>query len=123
MVFLASLPISEPLAYVLALAVPITLISLAIMTSPVIELDESRLVVGRMQLPIEILGPATSFSGEEARFERGPGLSHLSQRLFRGDIDGVVRVEISDPKDPTDYVIFSSRRAAELAVALGADRA
>ena len=76
-----------------------------------------------MKLPRSVLGTAEAFSKDEARFQRGPGLSPGTQRLFRGDIDSVVKIKIEDPKDPTDFVLFSSRRAQELVSALNADRA
>lgn len=122
MVYLAALPINPVLGVVLGVAVPSVLIVAANLLSPVITLDGDVLRVGKMQLPTSELGPAKVYSGEEARFERGPGLSPGSQRLFRGDIDKVVKIPVTDPDDPTEYVLFSCRRGEDLAVALGADR-
>lgn len=121
MVFLAALPINQLLSWVLGISVPIALIAVANLVAPVIELDERQLKVGKMRLPLSALGKISVYKGEEARHERGPGLNPATQRLFRGDIDAVVRVEVMDPHDPTDFVLFSSRRGEELAVALGAD--
>lgn len=123
MVFLAALPISETLSWLLGVSVPIFLMVLANLLSPVIELTDSNLKVGRMTLPISVLGAAEVFEGEAARAQRGPDLSPGSQILFRGDIDKLVKIQIIDPADPTDFVVFSSRRAEALAIALGADRA
>lgn len=122
MVFLAALPINQTLSWVLGITVPAALIALANLSSPVIELKDSVLRVGRMKLPLEVLGALEIHTGEKARYERGPGLSPATQRLFRGDIDQVVKVEVLDPRDPTDFLLFSSRRGEELAVALAADR-
>ena len=122
MVLLAALPFSSALAIVLALIVPLGLIVLVIFTAPTLSLQGDELKVGRMRIPLTALGEAKFFEGEAARFERGPGLSPGSQRLFRGDIAAVVRIEIVDPSDPTEYVLFSSRRGKELVSALDANR-
>jgi hypothetical protein len=122
MVLLAALPFDQGLAVVLAIAVPTLLIGLGFAVSPKVELQGDTLVVGSMRIPVQALGEAKFFDGEQAAFERGPGLSPGSQRLFRGDIKSVVRIEIVDPQDPTEYVLFSSRKGAELVSALDANR-
>ncbi len=121
MVLLAALPFSAGLAYVLAFLVPVGLILFFVLRAPRITLGDDYLEVGRMRVPVSALGEAYFFQGDAAAFERGPGLSPGSQRLFRGDIDGVVKVIVSDEKDPTEYLLFSSRRGAELVSALGAN--
>ena len=123
MVLLATIPFSQQLATVLAIAVPVGLIFIFVSRAPMIEMHGDELVVGRMRLPLSALGSAEHFQGDRARFERGPGLSPGSQRLFRGDIDGVVKINITDPQDPTDYLLFSSRKGAELVSALRANLA
>ena len=122
MVFLAALPINETLSWVLGISVPATLILLANLSAPVIELSDSALRVGKMKLPLTIIGKVEVHAGDQARYERGPGLSAATQRLFRGDIDQVVKIEVLDPQDPTDFLLFSSRRGEELAIALAANR-
>lgn len=119
---LAAIPFSPFLAYLLAVLVPIGLISFFIIRSPRIVLDQTHLSVGKMRVPLTALGQAQSFAGEEARFERGPGLSPGTQRLFRGDIDGVVKIAVIDETDPTDYLLFSTRKSSELVSALSANR-
>ena len=121
MVLLAAIPFSASLAYVLAVAVPVGLITFFVARSPRIHLDHEHLSVGRMRVPITALGQAQAFVGEQARFERGPGLSPGTQRLFRGDIDGVVKIAVTDDSDPTDYLLFSTRRGEELVSALSAN--
>ena len=122
MVFLAALPINETLSWVLGISVPATLVLLANLSVPVIELSDSTLRVGKMKLPLTIIGTVEVHAGDQARYERGPGLSSATQRLFRGDIDQVVKIEVLDPHDPTDFLLFSSRRGEELAIALAANR-
>jgi hypothetical protein len=123
MVLLAALPFSSALAVTLAIAVPSLLIGLSFLLAPKIQLDNDVLLVGKMRIPIKALGKAEFFDGDKAAFERGPGLSPGSQRLFRGDIKSVVKIQIVDPADPTEYILFSSRKGKELVSALDADRA
>ena len=101
---------------------PAGLLVLSFATAPTVALEDEELRIGRMRIPISALGSAKYLAGDDARFERGPGLSPGSQRLFRGDIAGVVRIEIVDPEDPTEYVLFSSRKGKELVSALDAHR-
>lgn len=122
MVFLAALPINSQLAQVLGFAVPLMLVVSANLFAPVIEVADGNLKAGRMLVPLAAIGRASSYSGDEARLQRGPKLSQNAQKLFRGDIDGVIRIEITDPEDPTDYLLISTRRGDELARALGANR-
>ena len=123
MVLLATIPLSQQLATVLAIPVPVGLMFIFVSRAPVIQMHGDELVVGRMRLPLSALGSAEYLQGDRARFERGPGLSPGSQRLFRGDIDGLVKINIRDPQDPTDYLLFSSRKGAELVSALRANLA
>lgn len=122
MVLLAALPFNQTLAFVLAVLVPIGLVGFAYALAPKIILTAELLQVGKMNLPLAALGEAEFFEGERARVERGPGLSPGSQRLFRGDIQPVVKIVVCDPNDPTEYLLFSSRRGAELVSALDANR-
>lgn len=123
MVLLAALPFDQALAAVLATSVPSALITAAFLLSPKIALSKEMLFVGKMRVPVSALGAAEYFEGGEASRERGPGLSPGSQRLFRGDISSVVKVMIVDQNDPTEYLLFSSRKGAELVSALDAHRA
>lgn len=119
---LAAIPFSAELAYVLAVVVPIALISFFFLRAPRILLDETHLRVGGMRVPLNALGEAQALLGDEARFERGPGLSPGTQRLFRGDIAGIVKISVIDETDPTDFLLFSTRKGEDLVRALRANR-
>lgn len=79
------------------------------------------LAAGKMRVPLYALGQAEHFTGDQARFERGPGLSPGAQILFKGDIDGVVKIDVTDQSDPTKYLLISTRKGAELVSALRAN--
>jgi hypothetical protein len=118
MVLLAAIPFSAGLAYFLAVAVPLGLIGFFVLRAPIILLADDVLVAGRMRVPLHALGQAEHFTGDQARFERGPGLSPGAQTLFKGDIDGVVKIEVTDQSDPTKYLLLSTRKGQELVSAL-----
>jgi len=118
MVLLAAIPFSAGLAYFLAVAVPLGLIGFFVLRAPKILLADDVLVAGSMRVPLHALGQAEHFTGDQARFERGPGLSPGAQTLFKGDIDGVVKIEVTDQSDPTKYLLLSTRKGQELVSAL-----
>lgn len=121
MVLLAALPFGPVLAFTLAVLVPISLIVAAFAISPVIRIHGT-FTRGRITLPLEILGNAEVFRGEEARLERGPSLDARARLAIRGDIDPVVKIQINDELDPTPYLLVSTRKPEELVAALRADR-
>lgn len=121
MMLLAALPFGLPLAMTLAIVVPIALISGAFYIAPRILVGKA-LERGKFKIPLEAISSAESFTGEEARLQRGPKLDARARLAIRGDIDPVVKVNLSDPLDPTPYVLISTRRPEELVAALGADR-
>jgi len=122
MVLLASLPFGQTLAFTLTVAVPLTLILGSLYLSPVIRINES-FSRGSFEIPLQALGEAEIFTGEEARLQRGPRLDARAKLAIRGDIDQVVKIQVVDSDDPTPYILVSTRRPEELVAALRADRA
>jgi hypothetical protein len=50
--------------------------------------------------------------------ERGPKLEPAAFKVFQGTVKTAVKIEISDPSDPTPYWIISTRKPIQLASAL-----
>lgn len=90
-------------------------------TSPVIEITDQVLRVGRAQIEREYVGVAEAFQGEAARIAAGPNLDGRAFMCFRGWIDGKVRIDITDPADPTPYWLTSSRNPEKIASILNED--
>ena len=86
--------------------------------SPVIVVTEEGLRVGTAYLEREFWGQAQAFRGLEARHERGPGAHGLAWLSLRPWIDPVVKIEVSDPEDPTPYWLISSQNPEALLAAL-----
>jgi hypothetical protein len=121
MVLLAALPFGLELSLSLGIVVPVVLITLAVVLSPKIQIDDS-MRIGKFTLPLNIVTYAEGFEGEAARLQRGPDLDARAQLAIRGDIDQVVKIFLNDPLDPTPYILVSTRKPGELVSALGANR-
>ncbi len=122
MVLLAALPFGHELAIALSAIIGISLAALLTALAPKIEVTGELLLAGKFRIPLDVIGEATALSDDESRFARGPGLNANARLMLRGDVPRLVRVEISDPADPTPYLLISSRRGAELVSALRANR-
>ena len=83
---------------------------LLIVSTPSITVTAETLQVGRATIERRFIGAVTPFSGKEATAERGPRLNGLAYLCIRGWVDPVVRIEITDPSDPTPYWLTSTRR-------------
>jgi len=102
-------PLDGTIALIIGVAVGIAIIASLILTSPVLTLHDGVLRVGRARIAVSDLGTASAYTGDEARQARGAGLGRADWHLLRGGIEGVVRVEVIDPDDPTSAWVFSSR--------------
>ncbi|MFI9720084.1 DUF3093 domain-containing protein [Streptomyces sp. NPDC052396] len=76
------------------------------------------LVAGDAKIPLEALGEVTVLEGEEARAWRTYKADTRAFMLLRGYISSAVRIEVTDPGDPTPYLYLSTRRPEQLAAAL-----
>lgn len=83
-----------------------------------IVVDAHGLQAGRATLPWWALGEVSALDRGAAAHLRGPGADRRSYLLLRGYVALAVRVELTDPADPTPYWYVSTRRPAELAAAL-----
>jgi hypothetical protein len=111
-------PIS-PAAGITAAAVLFAIITvLLVVSTPAIVVTGSTLRVGRATIERRFLGSAAAFRGKEATAERGPRLNGLAFMCFRGWVDPVVRIEITDPSDRTPYWLTSTRHPEQLLAAL-----
>ncbi|MER7107470.1 DUF3093 domain-containing protein [Streptomyces sp. NPDC000229] len=81
------------------------------------------LVAGDARIPVSALGEPEVLDAEEARAWRTYKADTRAFMLMRGYIPAAVRVEVTDPADPTPYVYLSTRDPEALAAALSAVRA
>ncbi|MBX9422461.1 MULTISPECIES: DUF3093 domain-containing protein [Streptomyces] len=81
------------------------------------------LVAGDARVPVSALGAAEVLDAEEARAWRTHKADPRAFMLMRSYVPRAVRVEVTDPEDPTPYLYLSSREPQALADALDAERA
>ncbi|MFJ8663681.1 DUF3093 domain-containing protein [Streptomyces sp. NPDC093795] len=81
------------------------------------------LVAGDARVPVTALGAVEVLDAEEARAWRTYKADPRAFMLMRGYVPRAVRVEVTDPADPTPYLYLSSREPQALADALDAERA
>lgn len=111
-----------------AIALPLAIVLYALvagwftLVSPKITLENGVLTAGRASIPAELLGAAETLDADELRSAIGPGLDARAHLLVRGYIHLGVRVEVTDPEDPTPYWVITTRRPRTLVAAIEAAR-
>lgn len=115
-------PISAAAGIIAALVLLAIMTIMLVASTPTITVTENELRVGRATIDRKFVGSVQAFTKGEATAERGPRLNGLAYMCFRGWIDAVVKVEITDPADRTPYWLASSRRPEELVTALTSRR-
>ncbi|MGW4107715.1 DUF3093 domain-containing protein [Streptomyces sp. NPDC004976] len=76
------------------------------------------LIAGEARIPVSALGEAEILDAEEARAWRTHKADPRCFMLLRAYIPGALRVDITDPDDPTPYAFLSTRDPERLAQAL-----
>ncbi|WP_374945657.1 DUF3093 domain-containing protein [Agreia sp.] len=89
-----------------------------VVLAPVIEVKNGTLTAGRARIPVDLLGPASTYRGEAATLQRGQRLDARAWLCLRGWVDPVVKIPLEDPDDPTPYWLVSSRNPEGLRAAL-----
>ena len=83
-----------------------------------IEVSEAELRVGSAHIARRFLGKVESLNAEQMRQWRGPLADPAAFMALRFWIATGVKIELNDPKDPTPYWLFSSKKAQPLLAAL-----
>ncbi|WP_439946674.1 DUF3093 domain-containing protein [Streptomyces sp. BBFR109] len=81
------------------------------------------LIAGEAKIPVTALGTAEILDSEEARAWRTHKADTRAFLLLRAYIPTALRVEVTDPEDPTPYLYLSTREPQRLADALREARA
>lgn len=82
-----------------------------------------QLIAGEAKIPVTALGEAEILDPEEARAWRTYKADTRAFLLLRSYIPRALRVEVTDPDDPTPYLYLSTREPERLAEALKTARA
>lgn len=76
------------------------------------------LTAGRAHIPVSDLSSPVALDREAARLLAGRDATASAYLLLRPYAKGAVRVEVTDPTDPTPYWLVFTRRPGELVEAL-----
>ncbi|RZU35024.1 DUF3093 family protein [Streptomyces sp. BK022] len=86
--------------------------------SPRIRVVGDALIAGEARIPVSALGAAEVLDAEEARAWRTHKADVRAFLLLRAYIPTALRVEVTDPEDPTPYLYLSTREPERLAAAI-----
>ncbi|MFD8805529.1 DUF3093 domain-containing protein [Streptomyces sp. NPDC059597] len=78
------------------------------------------LIAGEAKIPLSALGASEVLDAEEARAWRTYKADTRAFLLLRAYIPTALRVEVTDPQDPTPYLYLSTREPERLAAAIEA---
>ena len=115
---LVFLPINPTIGVFVAVGMYVVILVVLLATTPTVEVTDATFTAGRARIPRTLVGKATAFEASEATAERGVRLDARAWLLLRGWIPGIVRVQLTDPDDPTPYWLVASRNPEKLAEAL-----
>lgn len=79
-----------------------------------------QLIAGEAKIPVAALGEAEILDAEEARAWRTYKADTRAFLLLRAYVPRALKVEVTDPADPTPYLYLSTREPERLAQALQA---
>jgi hypothetical protein len=85
-----------------------------------IRITEDELWVGEAHLPLEFVGEVDIVAGSAKRKALGPHLDPATFLVHRSWVGPLLRVQLTDPADPTPYWVFSSRHPERIAEILRA---
>lgn len=116
--FMVGAPIKIWVGIVAGIIMMILMLVILYASAPTIEITRRWVRFGRAQIEREFVGKAEAFRGEDARVVAGPALDGRAYMCFRGWIQPKVRIQITDPADPTPYWLASSRQPEKIVEAL-----
>lgn len=103
-----------------AVLIPLAALVLVWLGRVRVQVRDGELRAGPASLPLRFVGRVDVIRDRDAKQEAlGPDLDPAAHLLHRAWVRPVVRVEVTDPQDPTPYWVVSVRDADALVRALG----
>lgn len=100
--------------------VPLALLLIVKSGRTKVAVEDCELLVADAHLPLEFVGEVEVFGAKDKRRVLGPHLDPAAFMLHRSWVGPLLRVQVTDPADPTPYWVFSTRKPEELAAILRA---
>jgi hypothetical protein len=87
----------------------IAIICLGLLASPTLKFTAESLSIGKVQIPTAYVKSVTLVEISTQQVEKGPKLNPYAYVRFQVGVKGLLKIELSDPNDPTPYWLISSR--------------
>jgi len=113
-------PFSVVFGLVVGVVVFLGLSAAMYLAAPRIVVSPGTFQAGKAVIDRGYIGAVSAFAGESANAERGVNLDARAWTLFRGYVNPVVKVSLTDVSDPTPYWLVSTRNPKKLAEILRA---
>jgi Protein of unknown function (DUF3093) len=101
-----------------AVFVPLLVAALVALGRSRVQVDGGELRVGTAVVPLRFVGRVEVVDRRDKQAALGPELDPAAYVLHRGWVGPLVRLENTDPDDPTPYWVFSVREPDRLLAAL-----
>jgi hypothetical protein len=101
-----------------ATLIPLFVLALVWLGRTRVQVAGGELRVGPARVPLRYVGRVEVVEKADKQLALGPELDPTAYLMHRGWVGPLVRVEITDPDDPTPYWIFSVRDPARIVAAL-----
>ena len=118
--WLTMAPFNALLGSVFGITVTLAIAAVMVVSSPKITVSASEVRVGRAHISRKLHGNATVVQKQDQFSAKGPQLDARAYLSLQPSVSGLVRMEIKDPKDPTPYWLFSTRKPELVAELIGA---
>jgi len=119
--YLVALPFGEMLSYGIAICLEVIIILLGLVNAPTIIIEDAELSVGKANIDRKYIGRASVIAKDQVFLERGRNLNPAAYVRFQFGVKGLVKIDLSDPKDPTPYWLVSTRNPDLVALRINAD--
>ena len=113
-VWLVGAPLHTDAGFYVGIVFALVTSALKLKAAKRIEVNKVNLILGDAVLPRKILGRVTKIDQDDQFFERGAGLDSRAFVFLKYGLPEMVKIEVADPKDPTPYVLISTRSAEKL---------
>lgn len=121
-VILALAPINFTLGVVMSILIYLGAVWFLLGMSPLITVTETEFQAGKGRIEREFLGAASVVPADEVFEQLHSKLDTRAWLCLRSWTKGLVKIELTDPNDPTPYWLVSSRTPERLVAALSSSR-
>jgi len=116
--WLVSAPFDSNIGLLVGVIALVVVYALKISNAKAIEVDTEYLQLGSARIPRKAVGKTVVIDKDDQFSERGNRLNANAFVFLKYGLTGMVKIAVSDPKDPTPYILVSTRNPKALVSAL-----